>query len=81
VGIGDVSELIGRSPDTLRRWEKDGLLKPSRDRIGRRVYSEEDVERCRVLARLSLHAQNHSKKLALLFAEATVQLSLFEPEQ
>lgn len=77
VGIGAMSQLIGRSPDTLRRWEKDGLLKPSRDRNGRRVYSPDDVERCRSLARLSHRAQYNSRKLATLAGDIPVQLSLF----
>lgn len=78
VGIGEVSKLIGRSPDTLRRWEKDGLLKPSRDRYGRRVYSADDVERCVVLAKIAPHAQRQSTKLVDYAHGIPTQLSLFK---
>jgi DNA-binding transcriptional MerR regulator len=78
VGIGAVSQLIGRSPDTLRRWERDGLLSPGRDRLGRRVYSADDVERCRELARIAPDAQRQSRKLAQLAGDFSVQLSLFD---
>jgi DNA-binding transcriptional MerR regulator len=78
VGIGAVSQLIGRSPDTLRRWEKDGLVLPGRDRYGRRRYSAEDVERCRELARLSPQAQRCSTKLIAVLSGQPRQLTLFE---
>lgn len=77
MGIGAVSEMIGRSPDTLRRWEKDGLVTPQRDRRGHRFYKLEHIERCRELARLSLYAQRRSTKLIVYVANQPTQLSLF----
>lgn len=77
MGIGQVSELIGRSPDTLRRWERVGLVVPHRDRRGRRVYSNEQVAQCRELARLGPVAQRKSVKLTDYIDGQPKQLSLF----
>ena len=81
MGIGAVSELIGRSPDTLRRWEKDGLLLPQRDGRGRRRYTQQDIERCFELARLSRDAQYRSQKLRSVVDERPEQLTLLAYEQ
>lgn len=42
--IGEVSRLFGVRPSTLRHWEDEGLLAPSR-RSGRRRYDREDLRR------------------------------------
>jgi len=43
--IGLVAREVGRGEDTLRRMEKAGLIpSPKRDRAGRRLYSDADVE-------------------------------------
>jgi len=42
--IGELSELTGISRDTLRYYEKEGLIKPSlRSAAGYRLYSEQDL--------------------------------------
>ena len=43
--IGDAARAIGVSPDTLRRWERDGKLATRRDGANRRRVSRADVER------------------------------------
>jgi DNA-binding transcriptional MerR regulator len=47
--IGKAAEKIGRSVDTLRDWDRRGLLPASRDSAGRRFYSDEDIARGREL--------------------------------
>ena len=47
--IGVVAEMLGVHPQTLRFYEKKGLLRPSRTEGRTRMYSAEDVEE---LARL-----------------------------
>ena len=42
--IGIVSELLEVHPETLRIWERQGIVKPER-RSGRRFYSETDLKR------------------------------------
>lgn len=39
----DAAEKLGISPDTLRRWERNGLIQSERTPGGQRRYSEEDL--------------------------------------
>jgi DNA-binding transcriptional MerR regulator len=41
--IGEFSKLTNLSIDTLRYYEKEGLITPERKENGRRYYSERDV--------------------------------------
>lgn len=43
--IGDVAELIGMSRDSLRYYEKRGLLKEKKEYNGYRYYTDEDLFR------------------------------------
>lgn len=43
-GIGEFSELTGFSIDTLRYYEKQGIILPKRDHNNRRIFDEKDVE-------------------------------------
>lgn len=45
VAIAEVVERTGLSHDTLRYYEKEGLVVPLRDEAGRRRYREADVAR------------------------------------
>ncbi|MHB1414527.1 MAG: MerR family transcriptional regulator [Chloroflexota bacterium] len=42
--IGIVAEIIGVHPETLRVWDRQGLVSPSRRR-GFRCYSDPDLQR------------------------------------
>ena len=42
--IGEFSVITGISAYTLRYYEKKGLLRVSRDSVGRRDYSVDDIE-------------------------------------
>ncbi|MFC2156251.1 MerR family transcriptional regulator [Acidobacteriota bacterium] len=57
--IGVVAELIEISPQTLRLYEKNGLLKPSRKNKNR-LYSENDIKWLYCLRDLL-----HEKKLSI----------------
>lgn len=39
----ELEKRLGITKDTLRFYEKEGLIKPSRDENGYRHYSEEDI--------------------------------------
>jgi molybdopterin-binding protein len=61
--LGDAARAIGVSADTLRRWERAGKLRTSRDSANRRRVSRREVERLtrrpdRHLAGDSLSARN-----------------------
>ena len=69
MSIGELARRVGRSVDTLKRWELHGLLVPVRDELGRRHYQFSDIERCRELSVLAVEAQRKSVKLAALAAD------------
>jgi DNA-binding transcriptional MerR regulator len=51
--IGKVSEITGLSKDTLRYYEKNGLIRQlEKDDSGRKRYSERDIEWIEFLKRL-----------------------------
>ena len=43
--LGEAAAAIGVSPDTLRRWDRDGKLATFRDERNRRMVSAEEVQR------------------------------------
>ena len=51
--IGVVAEMVNVHPQTLRFYEKKGLLRPSRSEGRTRMYSDEDVEDLARLLRLT----------------------------
>jgi MerR family transcriptional regulator/heat shock protein HspR len=51
--ISAVSEQFGLHPQTLRMYEREGLLKPSRSDGNTRLYTEEDLERLQVILKLT----------------------------
>lgn len=51
--IGVAAELCNVHPQTLRQYEKLGLVVPSRAGAKNRLYSQEDIERVRQIQRLT----------------------------
>jgi MerR family transcriptional regulator, heat shock protein HspR len=51
--ISVAAELVGMHPQTLRIYEAKGLVRPKRTPGGTRLYSEADVDRLRVIQRLT----------------------------
>ena len=51
--ISVAAELVGMHPQTLRLYEAKGLVRPSRTPGGTRLYSDADVERLRLVNRLT----------------------------
>lgn len=51
--ISVVAEQYGVHPQTLRLYEREGLMKPSRSAKGTRYYTEEDVERLELILNLT----------------------------
>ena len=51
--ISVAAELVGMHPQTLRIYENKGLVRPQRTPGGTRLYSEADVERLRIVQRLT----------------------------
>jgi MerR family transcriptional regulator/heat shock protein HspR len=51
--ISSVAEQYAVHPQTLRLYEREGLLKPSRSDGNTRLYTEEDLERLEVILHLT----------------------------
>lgn len=50
--ISVAAQLIEAHPQTLRYYERAGLVQPSRSRGNIRLYSPRDIERLRLIQRL-----------------------------
>jgi MerR family transcriptional regulator/heat shock protein HspR len=51
--ISVIAEQYGIHPQTLRLYEREGQIKPSRSAKGTRYYTEEDVERLELILNLT----------------------------
>ena len=51
--ISVAADLVGMHPQTLRLYETKGLVRPSRTPGGTRLYSDHDLERLRLIQRLT----------------------------
>ena len=51
--ISVAAELVGMHPQTLRMYEQKGLVTPRRTAGNTRLYSEADLERLRLIQRLT----------------------------
>jgi MerR family transcriptional regulator, heat shock protein HspR len=51
--ISVAADLVGMHPQTLRIYEAKGLVRPKRTPGGTRLYSEADLERLRLVQRLT----------------------------
>jgi MerR family transcriptional regulator/heat shock protein HspR len=51
--ISVAADLVGMHPQTLRMYEAKGLVRPGRTPGGTRLYSETDLERLRLIQRLT----------------------------
>lgn len=69
--ISVVSEMVGVHPQTLRMYEREGFVHPQRTEGGVRLYSEEDVERVRMILNLT-------RELGVNLAGVEVILSMRE---
>ena len=45
IRVTDAAEVLGVSVDTIRRWEKKGLVRASRDNCNHRIFSLDELER------------------------------------
>jgi MerR family transcriptional regulator, heat shock protein HspR len=51
--ISSVAEMYDIHPQTLRLYEREGLLKPSRTEGNTRLYTDEDLERLEIILSLA----------------------------
>jgi len=51
--ISVAAEIVGMHPQTLRMYEARGLVRPARTPGGTRLYSEADLQRLRLIQKLT----------------------------
>jgi MerR family transcriptional regulator/heat shock protein HspR len=51
--ISAVAEMYGIHPQTLRMYEREGLIKPSRTEGNTRLYTDDDLERLELVLNLA----------------------------
>jgi MerR family transcriptional regulator/heat shock protein HspR len=51
--ISVVSNMLNIHPQTLRQYEREGLVKPSRTQGRMRLYSQADIDRMKLILRLT----------------------------
>lgn len=56
--ISVAAELVGMHPQTLRNYERTGLLDPSRTRGGSRRFSDSDIAKLRRIQQLTSEGHN-----------------------
>ena len=71
--ISVAAELAGMHPQTLRLYERKGLVGPSRTGGGNRRYSERDIERLRHVAALTAAGLNLEGARRVLELEAELE--------
>lgn len=68
--ISVAADLAGLHPQTLRIYEREGLVQPARSNGGTRRYSGADVERLRLIAMLTTAGLNLAGVKRVLELEA-----------
>lgn len=71
--ISVAAELAGMHPQTLRLYERKGLVGPSRTGGGNRRYSERDIERLRHISALTAAGLNLEGARRVLQLEAELE--------
>jgi MerR family transcriptional regulator/heat shock protein HspR len=51
--ISRIAKMLGIHPQTLRLYEREGFIKPARTQGNTRLYSQQDVEKLRVILHLT----------------------------
>ncbi len=51
--ISIVANMLNIHPQTLRQYERDGLIKPSRTQGRVRLYSQRDIDKMKMILRLT----------------------------
>lgn len=88
--ISSVSEIYNIHPQTLRLYEREGLLKPSRSQGNTRLYTEEDLKQLELILNLTRELGvnlagveailNMRKRMEQIEAEVTMLLEYIRKE-
>lgn len=64
--ISAVAEMYGIHPQTLRLYEREGLLTPSRTEGNTRLYTDEDLERLEFILNLARDLRVNISGIAII---------------
>ncbi|MBI4884327.1 MAG: MerR family transcriptional regulator [Actinobacteria bacterium] len=79
--ISVAAELAGMHPQTLRIYERRGLVLPARTQGGNRRYSEFDIDRLRRISELAAEGMNLEGIRRVMALETEVERLRVENEQ
>jgi MerR family transcriptional regulator/heat shock protein HspR len=79
--ISVAAQLAGMHPQTLRIYERRGLLQPARTQGGNRRYSDVDIARLRRIAELTAEGMNVEGIRRVMHLEAEVRRLRDEVDQ
>ena len=68
--ISAVAEMYDIHPQTLRLYEREGLLKPSRTEGNTRLYTDEDLERLEFILNLARDLGVNIAGIAIILPDA-----------
>src|SRR5262245_40950088 len=66
--ISAVADQYGIHPQTLRLYEREGLLKPSRSEGNTRLYTDPDLERLELILSLTLDLGVHLAGVSIILS-------------
>jgi MerR family transcriptional regulator/heat shock protein HspR len=79
--ISVAAQLADMHPQTLRNYEREGLLSPERSAGGNRMYSENDLARLATISDLAARGLNISGIRLVLELQAEVMALTSQVEQ
>ena len=77
ITIADAAKEIGVSNDTIRRWEKKGLIKASRNESNYRVFNIDEIKRLYAKVTGGTHGKNRYKILKAKTPSSYTSIDLF----
>jgi MerR family transcriptional regulator/heat shock protein HspR len=79
--ISVAAELAGMHPQTLRIYERRGLVQPARTQGGNRRYSDHDIERLRRIQDLAADGMNLEGIRSVMELEAEIERLAIENDE
>ncbi|MHA1947456.1 MAG: IS607 family transposase [Candidatus Hodarchaeales archaeon] len=71
ITIGEVARRLGKTTTTIRRWEREGIIKALRTPTGHRMFPETEINR--VLGITSKEAKSFEQKRVALYARVSTR--------
>ena len=69
--IGEVAKRLGKTTTTIRRWEREGIIKALRTPTGHRLFAETEINR--ILGITGVEAKESEQKRVALYARVSTR--------